>query len=501
MYVYNPDAFEPKHYLPTHLHSFADCARVLVHLVETARVFNKLHDSDFVPRKAAYLRRTVHKEMYLPIRDALLSASILEMDPQYFIGKKSCGFRLGERFKDALFRRYKLSDKAAIRRLQNVRNEQCPALTDNTLKGLQAWLNKLEVDYEAAWTFLRALALPSETIRQRHISLAMLRDRELFFKPDMHGRVHTNLTNLWSGFRQFLRFDGECLVNIDIGNSQPLFFGLVVLNWIRSGRQEEECKYSDFLSPFSSSPFHYDAESISTSVSDSIGSSFPDDLRHYLHLTEEARFYEHMMTALAIPINRHSRDAFKGDFFGKVFYCKPTYYTKERKAFLAEFPTVLENITRLKKDDPRNAPLALQRAESEFVIGTVCKRILKDSPSTPIWTIHDSIMTTASKGDFVSQVMQEEFARLGVHPRLRVEGLIQEPMVDSQLQPEFGRPGIHLRPRSEAQAQEPALRSRLQPEPVIVVLTEIGSGLLAGDPPTVPLHPRSGRPQTLVPAG
>src|ERR1700678_4246561 len=108
MFVYVPEKFDPSLFLPAHLHPFADCTRVLVHLVETARVFNKLHTEAFVPRKAAYLRRLVHKEKYLAIRDALLSSGVLEMDRHFLVGQKSRGFKIGERFKDALFRRYKL---------------------------------------------------------------------------------------------------------------------------------------------------------------------------------------------------------------------------------------------------------------------------------------------------------------------------------------------------------------------------------------------------------
>jgi hypothetical protein len=37
MFVYNPDGFEPRDHVPPHLHAYADCARVLVHLVECGR--------------------------------------------------------------------------------------------------------------------------------------------------------------------------------------------------------------------------------------------------------------------------------------------------------------------------------------------------------------------------------------------------------------------------------------------------------------------------------
>lgn len=458
VFVYNPDDFEPTRYLPQFLHPYADCARVLVHLVETARIYNKLNDSDFVPRKAKYLRRLVHKEQYIPIRNTLLDAGVLEWYPHYVKGKQSYGFRIGAKFKGKLFRRYKLTDPTSIRRVQRVRAEQCPALTDDTLKGLQTWLSRLEMDYDAALSYLRTLPLGPDILRQRHLSLAMLCDGEFFFKPDLHGRVHTNLTNLWSEFRQFLRYKGECLVNIDIGNSQPLFFGLVVLNWIRTGEEVSKYANSSLFFPPPSLPFHYDAESIERDFS---GINLPRDVKRYLHITEQALFYEHMMSVLSIPITKQSREGFKHDFFGKVFYCKPNYYTKERKAFREEFPTIFEHITRLKQEEPRNASLALQRAEGEFVIGTVCKRILIEAPDTPLWTIHDSIVTKASKGDLVRKVMEDEFAKLGVHPRLRIEDLAPDGVVCRYVQP---------------------LRAT-------VSVKEIGNRLMDGNPPTVPMKP------------
>ena len=62
----------------------------------------------------------------------------------------------------------------------------------------------------------------------------------------------------------------------------------------------------------------------------------PEDLRRYLQINEQAQFYEHMMKALAIPITKANRDSFKGDFFRKVFYCKPTYFTKKgRRSWLS----------------------------------------------------------------------------------------------------------------------------------------------------------------------
>ena len=46
------------------------------------------------------------------------------------------------------------------------------------------------------------------------------------YHQDKYGRVHTNLTNLPKRLRQFLVVDGSSLSEIDVPNSQPLFFGV-----------------------------------------------------------------------------------------------------------------------------------------------------------------------------------------------------------------------------------------------------------------------------------
>jgi hypothetical protein len=121
MYVYNPDGLDPRDHLPPHLHAYSGCARVLVDVVETARVFHKLHDTEFISLKAAYLRRIIHKAMYLPIRDALRSAGVLDLHLSYIVGKKSYGFKIGSKFAAVPFRSYQLTDQSAIRRLKAIR--------------------------------------------------------------------------------------------------------------------------------------------------------------------------------------------------------------------------------------------------------------------------------------------------------------------------------------------------------------------------------------------
>jgi hypothetical protein len=58
-----------------------------------------------------------------------------------------------------------------------------------------------------------------------------------------------------------------------------------------------------------------------------------------------------------------------------------------------------------------------QRTESACITG----RFRWEHPGLFITTIHDFIMTTAGDEETVRGVMLEEFARLGVYPKVRVE--------------------------------------------------------------------------------
>jgi hypothetical protein len=59
-----------------------------------------------------------------------------------------------------------------------------------------------------------------------------------------------------------------------------------------------------------------------------------------------------------------------------------------------------------------------QYEESRFVIYSVCERIRRERPDCWVATVHDSILTPPDTVDCILAVMREEFARLGVAPRL-----------------------------------------------------------------------------------
>ena len=72
----------------------------------------------------------------------------------------------------------------------------------------------------------------SEELRSFHpihsIGVEQIRSRDFRISVDPYGRLHTNLTNLKREIRKHLRVDGQTLVNVDIGEAQPLLIGMAV---------------------------------------------------------------------------------------------------------------------------------------------------------------------------------------------------------------------------------------------------------------------------------
>jgi hypothetical protein len=127
------------------------------------------------------------------------------------------------------------------------------------------------------------------------------------------------------------------------------------------------------------------------------------------------------------------RKQFKQALFRDVFYGdNRAHYSRHSgvaSTFRKEFPSVWKFIQEQKIGDGDRsfARLAqnMQQRESQYMIGTVCVRLARFHPEIPLLTIHDSILTTNTNAPTVERIMQEEFARLGVRPQIRIEQAIR----------------------------------------------------------------------------
>jgi hypothetical protein len=397
-YLFVPDGFDPFLSLPSALCSHADVARYFLHNIVIKVVARRADEDGFVPLNAATLRPYFpNNYIYKNIRDALIDNGSILSDNRYIKDEKSIGYKLGPGLNEMPHRRIAVTNPLLARKLKDRRERMLTGVQPDVhgyhrrermmtgvqpeVRGyLQRCLFEIEIDYEAALdTLLRGDHEPSD-----ETAIQMIQDKEFFLHVCEFGRVHTNLTNLKSAMRRFLTLRGQPLVNLDIRNSQPLFFGVLLRERYRSA-------------------------------------SMPDDVRRYLELVQAGRFYDHLMDASQIPAAERAR--FKREFFGRVFFCKNDPVHEAARLFGAEFPNVYRVIREMKEADYRALAHALQRAESSLMIGGVAARMMREMPDAWIATVHDSVVTTTNQADSVLAIMKEEFAKVGLNPTINQEPL------------------------------------------------------------------------------
>ena len=224
---------------------------------------------------------------------------------------------------------------------------------------------------------------------------------EFFFeRPDPDSRIYTNVSSLPTDFRRFLSCKGsnQKLTNLDIKNSQPYLFGLLL-----------RAKYE--------------------------GQEFPADVQHYMKLTATGEFYEFMMGQLGLLEGEEARAEFKTTFFAQLFFCKAHHSrrTREGKVFREVFPQVFALIESLKVEGQQMGkrengkdwetsllPLKMQRREAHVIHEVIGLQLAQRG----LWfaTIHDSIVVEQSQQHLVTEIILQAFLKeVGISPSIKVD--------------------------------------------------------------------------------
>lgn len=410
--IYVPEGFDARTHLPERLWKHADAAHYLLHTIEWNRVLYRRPRDEFNPLKAAYLNAMMGRWQAKEIRELLAEEGVIDIDPQYFPGEQSRGYKLGPEYRDATFRRHPAGAKLSERMEKNKLTKE---LTLAVHKHLYSWLTRLEVDHDAA---MLSLTTRDEVI-DKYIPLDMIADKQFYLLPDGYGRVHTNLSSLSRTLRPFLHCHGERLVMLDVKNSQPFFLSVLLLDLL-----SEEKGINSFYRHNKTHKENGEGEEGRNGAitidkllprwkKAMAKLDLPPDVRAYISLTENGTLYEELGKVFRIT----DREEVKKAFFQRVLFCK-THKHPFSTAYSERFPTVARVITELKAKDHRRLSHYLQRCESAAVIHGVCERLRLDHPDVPVWTIHDSVMTTKPHVEVVRSVVHDQFAAMSLSPSI-----------------------------------------------------------------------------------
>jgi hypothetical protein len=415
----------------------------------------------FVPLHSKILESKIPK--YHDCIEYLVDAGIIECDGKFTKGKVSKGYRLTDSYTGNDFKQVEITDFALCRKIVADKPFNKKDKSAKEFPYLAMWFKteKLEIDEQAAikWIndyealellkinnnqsynsskLLEQKTLPFEKCRNYKILVSRIKEKDYFFhKDDTGNRLHTNLTNLPKGLRRFLTYDGQSLVSIDIKNSQP-YMSLPLLNkdfWQCQNLPEKPTLKRIHKELYEKTGRNKKEKNSIIKFVDSSKSRTCIDFQkeRFFKSVVTGTFYEFLIDILekgeGLYLGRtakEKRDKVKKMVLTLLFDDNNKSYNKKYDSppqiFKRLFPSVANIFEYVKKCDYCDLAILLQRIESYLLLERICSRIASERPFIPIFTIHDSIVTTVGNEDYVKSVMKEELENsIGTAPQFSVE--------------------------------------------------------------------------------
>jgi hypothetical protein len=444
-----------KEHPPTTIENFkTDRLIYIISLVISIPAINKdlIIKNGFTPINAEMLQRKFRN--YDKYINYLLSHNILITDNHCINGKKSRGYKYSPMYEAAGIKPATIHDSHLIKSINKY--SVIPPAKAKKYNHLLKWYNhNLTTDYSMAVAFLEAdlnrkLLTPSlrDLDKERgpknpHLqyqcalhNLEMIKEGNFNLSIDDNvKRLHSTISNFRSTLRNCISFGGRKLLSIDVKNSQP-YLSTVLLNILfwRECKLGENCTILDinmFYDKLFKNIFNNTDNTLSSFVTlvNTYINQAGSDLHRYITLVQQGKFYAYLGEEFTkiLEFDYTDKKYLKPIVFIVFFTHNKFLHQKDaehKRIFKDLFPDLYEIFSLIKKSDKTNLPRLLQRIESHLILNVITKRIARERKNLPIFTIHDSIVTT-DEGDnaaYIQQVMEEEFTKaIGFAPKFEVE--------------------------------------------------------------------------------
>lgn len=268
------------------------------------------------------------------------------------------------------------------------------------------------------------------------------------------GRLHTPLTNSKSELRHFLKHGNQTLVSIDLKNSQPylsnIFFNPAFWSIsTKAPKRKNEAQnagdiqitdYQAMKATFKlqltnkskkqtqtkTTPLIILAEMgkmIDNEIFNEHSEKIQSEIALYKELTSDGSLYKYLEDQFSIVLGSSFRNkrAVKSIIF-TVFFTDNRYQDPVKKLFKQLFPVVTRMFAIIKQKDRTILPRLLQSIEAYLFLRVITKQVAKINPRIPLYTIHDSIVTTEQYVPIVKKVMRDVLIKyIGVVPTFTEE--------------------------------------------------------------------------------
>lgn len=412
----------------------------IIGLISSIPAGNKdlITEDGYIPINSSVLRN--YFKDYLSYLDYLLQTGVLVTDGIVVPEEKSYGYKFSLKYEEQPMVRYTyLAARSTLPepRLEERFNRHTRKFEHNTLLNypyLSHWYEqkKLAISSQAkkyAWNrrvYANQIEQGKDYQAQYQAALyniIALENQEYKAQIDSNvHRLHSAITNMQKDYRNFLRYDGKELTAIDISNSQPFLLCILL-------QPEFWDKKSDAYINIGHLPENIQkmfTPSLLTEIKRYVASIPAEKLQNYIREVSIGNLYEFMQRKINNPNIDRSRvkTMILITFFSDNRYIsQQTEDASLKRRFRVLFPEIYNLIAKCKRSKKNRFACLLQSVESEIILHRCCKRIWdEEEHKVPVFTIHDSIATTAENVGFVKRIMDEElFKAAGVHPDFKEE--------------------------------------------------------------------------------
>ena len=315
--------------------------------------------------------------------DYLVDNKFMYFVSNYYVGKKTKSYKLNITSLDIC--RVKVCDTVLLKKHKRdylyrtfTANQESP-ININLRKILIDDLYSVKIDYDSSLKWLNEQKENKDLDLNKYFknlsSIDGINTNHIFFKFDSYGRLHTNFTVLKKHIRtDFLTIDGQEISEIDISNSQPLFFAVYLKNEIGED-------------------------------------NFNDEIWRYVNCVKNGLIYDQMLEAF--PKKLKSRNEAKIMMY-KILFGDNKDKKTECKIFSSLYPTVYEYIKEYKElsDSYKSLSHELQLLESNFIFNNVVSEIKEKFPHIKLFTVHDSIVYPTKYKEEVSIIFNYHLKKL-----------------------------------------------------------------------------------------
>lgn len=357
-------------------------------------ICTKKEENGFSYLNMKYLRKQIPQaEQYIKY---LLSKGLIERTKGYIPGERSYGYRISSEYESRYIVKT-VTDQKLIRKVN-----EAPRKFARGFSVQNKYIKDFTLDPQAV-TFAKS-NYSGESYNSAIVSINMVDNKEKYsLIDDAGGRFYSNLTNMPSELRQFVRVKNRYLkANVDIKNSQPYFTTMILTN---PGELVRFAKSKEFAM-----------------ILESLKIPNNEDIKLYINLVTKGQFYEYLMPFFEVKGLPCTRAEVKKAVMIILFDHNRKRISRAKRIFINQFPTVHE-IFSIVRGNGRGErfPILLQAIEAYMVLRVILPRINNEHPDIIAFTVHDSLLVTDSP-NIVEQVMIEELGKFTGHkPILKID--------------------------------------------------------------------------------